>query len=138
MITSVANTLSNGSTVVRSGALPHATERSRARDCNRFTDTMRQRLTGEGGIHDVERHNNLAITCEGLRDGHGSQIARTGVRSTSEGQTLAPFARCMAESPRVCRRLQPLRNWSHGKSKAVLGGGAGAGGPAGRRARARV
>src|SRR5690606_21542473 len=34
--------------------------------------------------------------------------------------------------------LQPLRNWRHGKSKAVLDGGAGAGGSAGRRARARV
>src|SRR5690606_26336531 len=46
------------------------------------------------------------------------------------------IVRC--ESPRVCRRLQPLRDWGHETGKEVLPRGAGAGGSDGVRARERV
>src|SRR5690606_23496794 len=42
------------------------------------------------------------------------------------------------EPPWVCRRLQPLRDWSHDESEKVLPRGAGAGGSDGVRARERV
>src|SRR5690606_361832 len=42
------------------------------------------------------------------------------------------------ESPWVCRRLQPLRDWGHETGKEVLPRGAGAGGSDGVRARERV
>src|SRR5690606_25848891 len=42
------------------------------------------------------------------------------------------------EPPRVCRRLQPLRDWGHETGKEVLPRGAGAGGSDGVRARERV
>ena len=53
----------------------------------------------------------------------------------SNDEVLELLERRYAESPRVCRRLQPLRDWGHETGKEVLPRGAGAGGSDGVRAR---
>src|SRR5690606_37585732 len=72
-----------------------------------------------------------------------SDPANTGVtphlhlrhRITFLGMEKARARAQRYESPRVCRRLQPLRDWGHETGKEVLPRGAGAGGSDGVRAR---
>src|SRR5690606_17808063 len=67
----------------------------------------------------------------------------TPARGMAEDADFGPGVQCIGEiqgieSPRVCRRLQPLRDWGHETGKEVLPRGAGAGGSDGVRARERV
>src|SRR5690606_24955227 len=66
---------------------------------------------------------------------HGRQLSLCRLPESKDTKVDNMFT---SEPPWVCRRLQPLRDWSHDESEKVLPRGAGAGGSDGVRARERV
>src|SRR5690606_2057166 len=80
-------------------------------------------------------HNGLTPRAKTLNAVVKPRSVSGRFRSAAE-LLLARRAGGAAEAPRVCRRLQLLRDWGHETGKEVLPRGAGAGGSAGVRARA--
>src|SRR5690606_2211873 len=74
----------------------------------------------------------------GVAVGPEVQVEQVVLEDLPEHAVVSDLNRPGFESPRVCRRLQPLRDWGHETGKEVLPRGAGAGGSDGVRARERV